>query len=266
MKKILLAIVTTFLFARSVTFTSAADSFYLEQKNLFLQTSLEKPVTETLIIKNLTDQKLTLFTNWQGYEKALNHSIDFAIVNPTTLNIEPFSIGNLDLQFSHPLTLKPGDYYGSLRVFDEKNSQVANFTLRLLGKLDESVEISNMLLSGDRLTFDIKNTGNITAKVAGNLTVTNFFGQVIMYNKIDQFDLKSFDSSQNSFVFNNHIPGPYQVKVETFFGSKDTNQTNIYSLWYFNYWVMIIMIGLVLTLISLIIYLKKRYAKAKLSH
>lgn len=265
MKKFLLAITFNLLFLFFPSIVFASTSFTLDQDNFLLQTSLEKPITETLIVKNLTDQKLDLTAEWNGYSNSIEHSIDFATIAQTKLTIEPFAITSLTVGFTPPKNLVSGDYYGFLKLKSPTETKTADFTLRILGKLSESVESNNVSLSGNNLTVYFKNTGNITSTIKGNLTISNFFGQEILNKNIDPFSLKASASGTKDFVLDTNIPGPYQVKVETSFGKKATTQTNVSTVWYLNLWLITMFFLIVIELSIVFILFKRRHAKEKSS-
>lgn len=244
----------------------ASDSFVFDQDKFFLQTSADRVISETVLIRNLTDKQLTFSLSWVGYEKSIKKSIDFAILQQKELAIEPFAIQTIGIRFSSPEDLKPGDYYGSLKVQTDNESKVVNFTLRYLGQLNERIDLENVMLEGKTLLLEFNNTGNITTSVKGKLTVTNFFGQTVLSKNIDQFDLKASDSSRKEFVLTTLIPGPYQVKVERTFGSKATTQTEVSTVWFFNLWAILTVIGSIGTLATgLLLLSKRKYSQEKSS-
>lgn len=240
----------------------AADSYVLDQDKFFLQTSADKESTEIVIVKNTTDQPINLSLVWKGYDPSLNHSLDFAKVQTNFIELQPFASGNVSVVFNAPESLKPGDYYGGLEISNGSATKTANFTLRNLGELKESLQISSIETDGNNLIISLNNNGNVTTSVGGKVIVTNFFGAEVLNKKIDQFEIKALDSGQLNYVINTKIPGPYQVRVESSFGQKENNHTQTASIWLYPYlfWGIIILI-LTIVIVAIVVLLNRKHVQ-----
>ena len=245
-----------FLIPTNLALAESAN-FELDQTNFLLQTSTAKDVTETLLVKNLTDKPITVELNWTTGQLDSQRSLDFAKIQNPQLSIEPYSVGSSEILFTIPESLQPGDYYGGVFVNDGETSQAASITLRLLGQLKESVILKDFQVSGNKLQVSFENQGNISTDVSGKIKVTNPFNQKILEAEITQFSLKASSTDTKEFVISSKIPGPHQAKIEYFFGAKAVNQTKLESFWQGNLSLVIILITVLISLLS-IIFLRRK--------
>lgn len=209
----------------------AEEIFSLDQSNFFLYTSFDKELSETVVIKNLSDQAISVFLSWAPYEASLQHTIDFAQLQNSTVELQPFGVGTAELRFASPENLKPGDYYGSLLATTKGVVKKADFTLRFLGELTENVTLKSVAYADTSLTLSLENQGNITTSVKGKVVVTDFFGRIAAENSFPQTELKAEEKIDKTIDLPTILPGPYQAKVELVSGQKDFNQSRVYSFW-----------------------------------
>ena len=231
MKFFLLILVWVHLAVFTATPTLAqSKSFKLDQTKFLLQTSANKELTESLIIKNLSDQVIEVNFAWEGYEFTSEHSIDFAQISPQKLTLQPFAIGSTEIMFKTPANLKPGDYYGRVLASVNNEKVEAKFTLRYLGELKESLELKSSEVLGKTIKLTLKNNGNVSTNASGKLTLTNFFGQNSSNKNIEHFEIKAKEEIIISHVVNT-IPGPYQANLSLIFGDKKTQLTKVQPVW-----------------------------------
>lgn len=231
MKYLLLLVVSSFCLLITPRQIFAAENFTLDQDNFFLQTSSGKQISETIVIKNTSDQVLSLKLTWQPSQHSSAHAIDFAQVLPETLEIQPFAIGTAELRFSSPANLKPGDYYGQLKVSTDKENSTASFTLRYLGELTEKLEFKGAKFELNMVFLSLENLGNITTAVKGKILVTNFWGIEVAKIEIGQKDVRAGESLTIESVIPDLFPGHYQAQVSLETGAKEVTQSKIYSFW-----------------------------------
>lgn len=205
-------------------------TFSLDEENFHLQTSAGKPLRELVSVKNLSSEILVLKLNWRP-SSLTQHSIDFASVSPSNLEIQPFGIGTVETFFETPENLKPGDYYGRLEIKNAGEERQIEFRLRLLGELKEEVELKEFDLNKENFHLKFENNGNISSLVKSQLTITDFFGRKLLSQNIDQFEIKAQDNNTISLAANLKVPGPYQAKIVTTFGTKETPQSALRSFW-----------------------------------
>jgi hypothetical protein len=226
MKKLLLFLCLFFLFA---PIANAANSFEVEQTNFFLQASAGKELAETVILRNLTDQPITISVKWEGYSES-SHTIDFAKLSTSELEIQPRGVANLQVVLTLPENLKSGDYYGQLNLLTNGSVETVNFTIRVLGELSEQIE-TTVYSSAKGLNLILENRGNVTTLVDTKVSLTNFFGHEVGSQTINQFGLKALEKVEKQIVTDQLLPGPYQIKIESVFGTEKTPQTKLEKIW-----------------------------------
>ncbi len=240
MKNLLLYISGIIVFLILPNPALGSSAFELDQNNFLLQLPTNRQLTENLIVKNLSSEKLSVKLTWESPDNISPvHAIDFAKIQNPELQIEPYGIGSTEIDFIRPENLKAGDYYGQVKLAGASQTQTASFTLRLLGQLKESIRIDEVNYSKNQVNIMLQNSGNITTVVAGKLEVTNIFNQKVLDKNIDQFKVKASESIENSFRISSILPGPYQVKIAYEFGDKKTLVTKLQTFWVFNYLLLI---------------------------
>ena len=261
MKNKLLSLVITLIFIVlfSKPVLASPNSFEVPTKQYLLKTSIEKELQETVVVKNLLDEKQTLRLNWSVNSKVPTRYADFGTPSQTTFEIQPFSLASVPIKFVSPSTFKPGDYYAILNIVSEKTKEKipVDFTIRYLGQLTEEIEQTSVSLTGNKLLITLENKGNITTKVSGKVKVSNFFGKVIMSKNIDQFDLKASEKSQKSFVLNSKFPGKYTVETSLVFGEKETTQTSLRNVWFNKILFWSVFVLLVIFFLFIVLYFIK---------
>ncbi len=230
MKILLLISLSFFLLLATPKVIFASESIKFDQENFFLQTSGQKEVAETVVIKNQTEQPLTVNLSWEQYPQS-QHSLDFASLSTKELDLQPFSVGAVEVSMTIPKTLQSGDYYANLVAKTGSETKKSAFTLRFLGTLTQNVALKSTLYNNGNLNLIFTNQGNITSPVEGKIVTTNFFGQVVYSQKITTFDIKASETMTKTFETSNLFPGPYQTKIELLTGEKKVNQSSVSSFW-----------------------------------
>src|SRR3990170_3917850 len=112
MKKVS-AVLLSFIFLLFSTNTVlAAPTIEAQPKSFFIQGSAGKTIRETVVIKNLADSLKVLSLEWQGYNlpseeftsesNVKNHSIDFAQLSTNSLELQPYGLSSVEVEFAVP--------------------------------------------------------------------------------------------------------------------------------------------------------------------
>lgn len=261
-----LALASIFLLFPKNSFAQSSSTFVALQKDFLLQTPIGKTLDQTIVIKSNSPTQEKVYLTWLGYELPPNevtdnkllteHSIDFVVFPKFNDSIEPFGIINLPISFNVPNRLKPGDYYGTLVISSSDHQEKTNFTIRVLGQLNESIHLKSFRDTGMSTILEFENIGNRTSKVSVKNLLTYFFNKEINLNT--SFELKA---GEKKTVKQNHqqlLPGFYEAKVSTSFGEKNTTVTKLYSFWVRGEFFIFSLITLITTFI-IFLSVKKSY-------
>lgn len=256
-KLLLLTVFILYLLSQNDTL-AASSNLKIENKDYLLQGSAGINLVEYIVITNSSETVQRIETKWSGYklsksqvvsdEFLINHSIDFANLPQTTIDLGPFDTGSLTIEFNIPSTLKSGDYYGSLELNSATGKEVVDFTIRILGELTEQVQINESKATKDTLIFKVANTGNISSDFSISSALDKFIGADIK-QRIDKQTLKAGETREVSIKFGNLLPGYYQTENKLTYGNKDTEKTSLYSFWVRQEFFIVSVLTLFLSLI-----------------
>jgi hypothetical protein len=240
----------------------AADLRF-ESSDFSLKASPAGRVSEVVLLTNLTDSRKTISLAWEGYEleqgNYLNplvltkHSIDFASVSPTTLSLNPQATGTVNISFQIPESTISGDYYGSLVALSEGSEEKVDFTLTVLGKLDEKIEVLATNDDGRKLEVRLVNQGNISIPVKGRVLLHNLFGKKYDLSS-EELLVRAGEIKTISFAHSPLESGLWQEEVTLHYGSKDTAYTTLNSFW-INPLLFFVPFALILTALTIIFVL-----------
>jgi len=234
---------TFFLFSLIFLFLArsafADGGFNLEPKNFFLQASPGKTIREVVTLKNLDPTPKTVTLTWQGYtlpkggftnEVGLkSHSIDFALLSASSLEIQPFGARTLELEFAVPKDKTPADYYGTLLAKAESSQEQSEFTVRVLGIIEEKIDVIGFSDNGNISTIKIANHGNQTTSFQANLKIQDLLGRAKDLEPIKD-SLKAAEAKTFQVKHSSGLPGPYQAKISLDFGTSG-QRVAFYSFW-----------------------------------
>ena len=265
---------TFFLFSLIFLFLArsafADGGFNLEPKNFFLQASPGKTIREVVTLKNLDPTPKTVTLTWQGYtlpkggftnEVGLkSHSIDFALLSASSLEIQPFGARTLELEFAVPKDKTPADYYGTLLAKAESSQEQSEFTVRVLGIIEEKIDVIGFSDNGNISTIKIANGGNQTTDVQIDTKIQGFFGKT---NTLEpaKTSLKAAEVKTLQMKHKALWPGTYQAKISLDFGSSSQKVV------FHSFWIRpeVFLIFGAIILIAALIFLFRRRNKQKLS-
>lgn len=235
------SVATIIAFLTAASPLSASEIEFVDN-TFFLTTSHGKPITETVIIKNGTGQIQNVSLDWEGYKLTTKHSIDFVDINPTHFTLQPFASAQIELDFSPPETILPGDYYGTLKA--DSNSKVAKteFTFRILGVSEENVDVKSVFDNGSTLSIMVANSGSQTTKLKLTIVIDGLFGFLTTTNSAN-LELKASESKQVKLTHTRLWPGQYQADVKIDYGNGKSERKIK------NFWVSPKLIGLTLLLL-----------------
>jgi hypothetical protein len=240
--------------------------FSVPQGDFFIQTSSGKTITETVLVKSGSSAVVKIRSSWQGYtltkealvnDSFLNqHSIDFAVIDQTNFEIQPFGTNVINVNLSVPDQIKSGDYYGVLALTDGQNEEKVNFTLRVLGQVSEKITLEGFQKDSSGFKLKVANEGNITTKLKAKLKVSDFVG------KIDELEtgetsVKAGQITTLEASLKQLLPGYYQAEVSLIFGDKLTQTTSVHSFWVWPEFFLGSLIVAVLVLLVIVVVKKK---------
>jgi len=228
MLRVFALVITIITFLINASPLSASEIEFVDN-NFFLTTSHGKPITETVTIKNGTGQIQNVSLTWEGYKPAARHSINFVAINPTDLTLQPFASAQIELNFSPPEVILPGDYYGNLKADSDSSTAKTGFTLRILGVSEENIDIKSVSDNGSTINVGIANTGVRTTKLRLTTVIEGLFGFLAARNSTD-WELKAGQGDQVELKHTSLWPGQYQadVKVEYSDGKSERTIKNIW--------------------------------------
>lgn len=205
----------------------------------FLLFSSGKSLEETLTLKNYTDQTTEIVLKWLPYSEdsskvikqdfLTKHSIDFAQLPETKISLEPFDSKILNITFSVPKDLSSGDYYGSLVAVNGKTEARVKFTLRVLGKLTETIECK-AYFSKDKLNIDVSNLGNRSTQMQVS-TRLNSITAPVTNQAFPQMQLSAGEVVALQTDSLRLLPGYYQATIDIKYSENNTEKVLIVSFW-----------------------------------
>lgn len=218
---------------------------------------------ETLILKNFTDQVVDVRLEWIPYSKSnakvikqdflTKHSIDFAVMPETKITLQPQETKPVTISFTVPKDIISGDYYGSVLATDGQTQTKADFTLRILGKLTETIE-GNSYFDNKRLKIELSNMSNKTTQIEVSASLNSLLGHV----KQMSFDKRELLSGEVVTVQTQELdllPGYYQAKIDLKYSDKALEKMLIVSFWVHPE-VFIVSFGTLVLSIVLFIYFR----------
>jgi hypothetical protein len=227
------------IFLLSANGASANSGFELAPKNFFLQAYPGKTIREVVTLKNLEATPKTVSLTWQGYQLTgsestsdvdrNNHSINFARLSTKKLELQPQSTAAVEIEFAVPKDIQPADYYGSLLAASESLQTQADFTVRVLGKVEEKIAVTGFSVKGDDIILKIANHGNQTTSFQANLKIQDLLGRAKDLEPIKD-SLKAAEAKTFQVKHSSGLPGPYQAKISLDFGTSG-QRVAFYSFW-----------------------------------
>ena len=234
-----LALILATFFA-TPAFASTPQTFKLDQTDFLLQTSAGKTLSENIVVQNSTDQKQTLSVSFEGYKlpttQVLDHSyltkhnIDFATLPLQQIDMEPLASASIPIILKPLDTFPSGDYYGTLILKSNEETQKVNFTVRILGQIKENLEIKEIKNSGNYLVLKIANTGNISEEFSLKTTINRLLGGDISLTS-PRATIRSGEIIDVKFDHGQLLPGFFQTQTTLQYGAKATSVTKLYSFW-----------------------------------
>lgn len=234
-----LVLILASLFA-TPAFASTPQTFRIGQSDFLLQTSAGQTLNENINVQNSTDTKQTLLVSFEGYklptDQVLNqsylikHNIDFATLPMNKLDIEAMASGSIPVVLTPPDTYPSGDYYGTLILKNNDETQKVNFTVRILGQLTENVEVKEISNSGDFLTFKVVNSGTISSSFSIESKLSWLTGRYKTLNS-DKETIRSGEILEIKLDHGKLLPGFFQTQTSLKYGLKETVSTKLYSFW-----------------------------------
>jgi len=265
MKKVAALAFSLILFFLATSDAFAAD-IKLEPGNFLIQSTAGQTIREAVTIRNLSPTSKNLKLTWEGYslpqgefgsrEGLKQHSINFAALSQTNLELQPFEVTSAEIEFKIPKAASPADYYGALTVLDQDSKAQTDFTIRLLGKIEEKVDITSLSINNSSLSISIANDGNQTVDIKADIKIQNLFGQVSAQKTTKQ-RLKAAQQKNLSLEHENLLPGYYQAKVSLEYGSGRTKSS------FHSFWIhpeFFLFVGLLVFIVVLRVILAKRKA------
>lgn len=234
----LLLLIALFFGVGPTTFATSQQTIEFSQKE-FLLFSSGKSLQETVTLKNLEGTPKAVYLSWIPYSKTntktLNqtfqtkHSIDFAELAETKINLQPFESRAISILFQLPDNLESGDYYGLLHASDQQSTLEVPFTIRKLGKLTDSIA-ARASLNEKNLTIEISNTSNKTTQIEISADINGLLDDV---EKIKFNDTKLLAGEKVSFKSNklDLLPGYYQARIDIKYSERDLNKVLLISFW-----------------------------------
>lgn len=220
-------------------FARTPSPFSVLQKDFLVQTSSGKNLEENVTIRNTTETREKIQVSWVGYNLSSNdivsadyltkHSIDFSSIPQNEIELEPFATESFIVNFAVLDTLKSGDYYGQLMLNNSSYKENVNFTVRILGELQEKIVVESLTDDGTSLKITLSNQGNRTTSVNLKSQISNLVSKevTLQYN----LNLMSGERKTVTQFHKKLLPGFYQTQVGTTFGEKQTTETRIFSFW-----------------------------------
>lgn len=258
------ALVLALIFLSLATSDTFAADIKLEPGNFFIQAVAGQTIREAVTIRNLSLTSKNLKLAWEGYsfpegeftsrEDLGNHSINFAAISQTDLELQPFEVRSVELEFKIPKHIESADYYGTLTVRDQDSKVQTEFTIRVLGKIEEKIDITRFLSKGSSLIIYTANNGNQTVDVEANIKIQNLFGQISAQKTIKQ-QLKAAQQRALEVEKPRLLPGYYQAQVSLEYGSGRT-KSSFYSFWIHPEFFLVV--GLLVFIVVLPVILSKR--------
>ena len=194
---------------------------------------------ETLSLKNYTDQKTDINLKWLPYSEDTSkiieqdfltkHSIDFAQLPETTISLEPFETKVLNIVFSVPKDLTSGDYYGTLVATNGKTENKVRFTLRILGKLTETID-ARAYFSKDKLNIEVSNLGNRSTQVLVSTRI-NSLTTAVTNQAFPKIQMSSGETVALQTARLKLLPGYYQAAIDIKYSEKNIEKVVIVSFW-----------------------------------
>jgi len=238
MKKVA-AFALSLIFLFSAASPVFAAEFKLEPEDFLVQATAGQTILETVLIKNLSPTAKNLKLTWEDYslpeseftsrEDLEKHSISFATISQTNLELQPFSTAPVEIEFKIPKGTAPADYYGRLLVLDQDSKAQTDFTIRLLGKIEEKIDLTRIFTKGSSLIIEIANNGNQTSNLSLTVTIQSLLGQTIQVTPVKQ-QIKAAQHKNLSIEAGDLLPGYYQAKISLEYGSGRT-KSSFYSFW-----------------------------------
>ena len=137
---------------------------------------------------------------------------------------------SIPIVLTPPATYPSGDYYGSLILKNNDNTQKVNFTVRILGQLQENVEIKETRNSGDFLVFKVVNVGTIASSFSIESKLNWFPSQGKTLNSNKQ-TIRSGEIREIKINHGDLYPGFFQSQTTLKYGAKETSITKLFSFW-----------------------------------
>ncbi|MDP2671099.1 MAG: hypothetical protein Q8P13_01400 [bacterium] len=217
-----------------------AASFETEPKEFSLKTNVATSVENQLLLRNLTAQSKSFTLTWLGYQLPKNetlnstlltkHSIDFASVNPKTVLLEPFGTDLVTIELSPPDEIRPGDYYGALLIGSLNEAKQVDFTIRILGSVEEKLSVSKVEGDEKKITVSVANPGTQSTNFQLLLEIKKLFGPSKEV-KLESLTLKAGQEKTFSLARPSLSPGFYQAFPTLLYADKKLPSTEHASFW-----------------------------------
>lgn len=237
----------------------AAAEFRFDSGEFKLKSSPAGKIGEQILVNNFGDTTKTISFSWEGYSLEegayLNsqiitiRSIDFATISPTSLTISPQSTGKVQVTFNVPEKISSGDFYGSLVAKDSESEERLNFTLTVLGKLDEKVEVISTTDNGTQMSLKIANQGNISVPVKASISMHDLLGSKQEFS--EETTIRVGEVKEMKFPHPKLKAGFWQQDINLIYGSKNTNYSTLNSFWV-NPWIFVIPFALILVALTIV--------------
>ena len=254
------------IFLSSITPTFADVGVKIEPKSFFIQAIPGKTVREVVTLKNSFSAPKNVYLAWQGYQLTegkftsetdrADHTINFARLNTKIVELQPQGLGVVEIEFEVPKDTLPADYYGALVAKGEGWQERADFTIRVLGRIEEKVEIAQFSAKGDAIILKIANRGNQTTDFRASIKIQDFLGRTKNLGPI-KGGLKAAEIKTIQVKHAATLPGPYQAKIDFEFGSQKQEVV------FYSFWIHpeIFLIAGAIIVIAVLIFLAKRRKK-----
>ncbi len=179
-----------------------------------------------------------------------------------------------------PKNTPPGAHYLGLGVQENNDKNIGGrlatiLVLQVAGTANESLilekfyPVKKYFFDNNLIYFlQIKNAGNVDLSVRANMQIYNYENKIIDSNVIN-FGNKLFAQSNRSAQLQSlvgekmFLPGLYQAVITINYGLTNQQIISSVNFWYWPVWFLWVAGGMIVFVLLIFIFIRKRYAKNK---